>query len=339
MSAPSRGPRPNQPTKPGRPAKPGLHPRNRHAGGYDFPALVKASADLAPFVRKAPHGGLSIDFADPAAVKALNRALLAEAYGIRGWDIPPGYLCPPIPGRADYLHHLADLLAADADGAIPRGPAIRVLDVGVGANAIYPILGHCEYGWSFVGSELDEAALAAAARILAANPGLAEAIQLRRQRDAKAIFTGVIKPGERFDLSLCNPPFHASAHEAREAAQQKWRKLGREAAWPVRNPARNFGGQGAELWCEGGEAGFIRRMITESATLGDRVTWFTSLVSSSASLPAIHRALRQAEAREIRTVAMVQGQKQSRFVAWTFLDAEARHSLRAAGAALPKERS
>ncbi|HJV47823.1 MAG TPA: 23S rRNA (adenine(1618)-N(6))-methyltransferase RlmF [Geothrix sp.] len=328
MPAPSGRLRPTETKKPGPPAKPGLHPRNRHAGGYDFPALMKASAGLAPFVRKAPHGDLSIDFADPAAVKALNRALLAEAYGIRDWDIPPGYLCPPIPGRADYLHHLADLLAADADGAIPRGPAICVLDVGVGANAIYPILGHCEYGWSFVGSELDEGALASAARILAANPGLGEAIQLRRQRDAKAIFAGVLQPGERFDLSLCNPPFHASAREAREAAQAKWRKLGRDAARPVRNPVRNFGGQGAELWCEGGEAGFIRRMIAESATLFDRVTWFTTLVSSSGSLPAIHRALRQAEARDIRTIAMAQGQKQSRFVAWSFVDAEARRATR-----------
>jgi 23S rRNA (adenine1618-N6)-methyltransferase len=256
-------------------------------------------------------------------VKALNRALLAEAYGIRGWDIPSGYLCPPIPGRADYLHHLADLLAADAAGIIPEGLAIRALDVGVGANAIYPLLGHHEYGWSFVGSDLDEAALASAARILAANPDLSKVITLRRQMDRNACFAGVVLPGERFDLTLCNPPFHGSAREVREASQQKWRKLGRGAT----GVARNFGGQGTELWCEGGEAGFIRRMIAESAGLRERVRWFTTLVSSSASLPAVHRALRQVEARDIRTVPMAQGQKQSRFVAWSFLDAEGRRAF------------
>ncbi|MDP1830450.1 MAG: 23S rRNA (adenine(1618)-N(6))-methyltransferase RlmF [Geothrix sp.] len=300
------------------PAKPGLHPRNRHAGGYDFPRLVAACPELGPFVARVPHGGLSVDFADPAAVKALNRALLVEAYGIRDWEIPPGYLCPPIPGRADYLHHLADLLASSNGGAIPRGAAVRVLDVGVGANAIYPLIGHREYGWSFVGTDLDGAALASAARILAANPGLAEAVELRRQTDRDRIFAGVMKPGERFDLTLCNPPFHGSPQEAREAAQQKWRKLGRGAAGPV----RNFGGQGAELWCEGGEAGFIRRMIAESAALHGQVRWFTTLVSSSASLPSIHRSLRQIGAADIRTVPMAQGQKQSRFVAWTFLTPE-----------------
>ncbi len=306
------------------PAKPGLHPRNRHAGGYDFQNLLKASPELAPFVSRAKHGGPSIDFADPEAVKALNRALLAEAYGIRAWDLPPGYLCPPIPGRADYVHHLADLLASDADGAIPRGPAIRVLDVGVGASAIYPLIGQREYGWSFVGSEVDGTALASAERILAANPGLTGAITLRRQQDRNAIFTGIVEAGERFELTLCNPPFHGSMHAVREASGQKWRKLGRETPRPL----RNFGGQGTELWCEGGEVGFLRRMITESAGLRDQVRWFTALVSSSASLPAVHRSLRQAEARDIRTVPMAQGQKQSRFVAWSFLEAGGRRTFR-----------
>jgi 23S rRNA (adenine1618-N6)-methyltransferase len=305
-------------------AKPGLHPRNRHLGGYDFQRLVAMSPELGGFLRQARHGGATIDFADPAAVKTLNRALLLEAYGIRGWDIPPGYLCPPIPGRADYVHHLADLLAADAAGVIPRGPTIHALDVGVGANVIYPLIGNREYGWTFVGSELDATALASATAILAANPGLGAGIHLRRQVDPKAIFKGVIQAGERFDLTLCNPPFHGSMREVHEATQQKWRKLGRQD----QGPQRNFGGQGSELWCEGGETGFLHRMIEESCDLRDQVRWFTSLVSSSASLPAVHRRLRQVEAREIHTVAMAQGQKQSRFVAWTFLVAEARQAFR-----------
>ncbi len=207
-------------------AKPGLHPRNRHAGGYDFARLMAACPELGPFVLRAKHGRASIDFADPAAVVALNRALLAEAYGIRNWDLPPGFLCPPIPGRADYLHHLADLLAEG--GEVPRGPAVRALDIGTGASAIYALIGHREYGWHFAGSELEGTALASATGILAANPGLEGAIELRRQPDRNAVFAGVIRPGERFDLTLCNPPFHGSAREAREAARTKWRKLGRD---------------------------------------------------------------------------------------------------------------
>jgi 23S rRNA (adenine1618-N6)-methyltransferase len=295
--------------------KPGLHPRNRHACRLDFERLRGASPDLRAHLRQAPHGGLTIDFGDPRAVRALNRSLLADAYGIRGFDLPPGYLCPPVPGRADYVHHAADLLAADHGGRVPRGPGVRVLDVGTGASAIYPLVGHSEYGWSFVGTDVDEAALAAAARVLAANPGLADAIVLRRQADPRAAFAGVVHAGEHFDLVMCNPPFYTSARAAAEAAREKWRKLGRGAA----GTARNFGGTAAELWCEGGESGFLRRMVAQSEGFAGQVGWFTSLVSSAATLPAVEGALRRVGARRVRTVPMAHGQKRSRFVAWSFV--------------------
>jgi hypothetical protein len=101
------------------------------------------------------YGTESIDFANPAAVKALNQALLKKFYDIAHWDIPPGYLCPPIPGRADYIHHVADLLAGEHEVAIPRGPSVAVLDIGIGANCVYPIVGCHDYGWQFVGTDID----------------------------------------------------------------------------------------------------------------------------------------------------------------------------------------
>ncbi|MET1078906.1 MAG: RlmF-related methyltransferase, partial [Pseudomonas sp.] len=153
-----------------------LHPRNRHQGRYDFPALITGSPELAAFVILNPYGKQSIDFADPAAVRLFNRALLKQFYGIAHWDIPAGYLCPPIPGRADYLHYLADLLAAGNGGQIPRGARVRALDIGVGANCIYPLIGHCDYGWQFVGSDIDATALASASTIVGANAKLAGAI-------------------------------------------------------------------------------------------------------------------------------------------------------------------
>jgi 23S rRNA (adenine1618-N6)-methyltransferase len=171
------------------------------------------------------YGDPSIDFADPVAVQALNRALLLHFYDVRGWDLPPGYLCPPIPGRADYLHHLADLLASCNGGVVPCGESVRALDIGVGANCIYPLIGHREYGWRFLGSDIDPTALASAARILEANPGLAGAIELRLQRSPSHIFQDLLEGNETFDVCLCNPPFHASPQEAREGTERKWRNL------------------------------------------------------------------------------------------------------------------
>jgi 23S rRNA (adenine1618-N6)-methyltransferase len=289
-----------------------MHPRNKHSGRYDFAALVAAVPELAPLVKLNPLGEKTVDFADPAAVKLLNRALLKTSYGVEHWGVPPGYLCPPVPGRADYVHHAADLLASSNKGSIPRGDAVRVLDVGVGANLIYPIIGRAEYGWRFVGSDIDPAALECAQKIAQANASLSQGVKLRLQKPP-AILQGLLAPDESFDLTLCNPPFNASAEEARASAARKWEKLGRADA------GRNFGGQGSELSTPGGEGAFTRRLIAESAALGSRVFWFSTLVSKSADLPGVLKALERAKPALTRTIDMSQGQKKSRLVAWTFL--------------------
>lgn len=299
------------------PPKLELHPRNRHRERYDFEALIGACPELNRFVIASPRGDRTIDFSDPTAVKLLNRTLLKVVYNVEGWDLPEGYLCPPIPGRADYLHYLADLLASGRDGKLKKGPKVRVLDIGTGANLIYPLLGYREYGWSFVGSDIDARALASAQRILASNADLPPVIELRRQADSTRIFEGLVKPGERFHLCMCNPPFHASAVEAREGSVRKWRNLGKEEG--ERAPVLNFGGQGSELWCPGGEAAFVRRMVEESARMPEACRWFTALISQSAHLSTVTKALHVAKARETRIIDMAQGQKRSRIVAWTYL--------------------
>lgn len=300
-----------------------LHPRNRHRGRYDFAQLVEALPALEAFLIPNPFDAkeLTIDFANPESVMALNAALLKAFYAVDSWRIPPGYLCPPIPGRADYVHFAADLLANDHKGRIPRGPDVRVLDVGVGANCIYPLIGHHEYGWRFVGSDCDAVALGAAQKIVDDNAGLAAVIELRQQSSMQKTFAGILAPDDRFDLVMCNPPFHASAREAEDSATRKWKNLGKnlgKAGKTRSNPKLNFGGQAAELWCDGGEVGFVCRVVAESAACRSQVRWFSSLVSREESLPAIYAALRDVKARRVETIDMAQGQKKSRIIAWRF---------------------
>ena len=203
--------------------KPGLHPRNRHHQRYDLPALCQAHPDLQGYITLNPLGEQTIDFANPQAVKALNKALLAHFYAVKHWDIPDGFLCPPVPGRADYIHHLADLLAGDS-GEVPKDATI--LDIGTGANLIYPLIGAHEYGWRFTGSEINPQAFASAQAIINGNPGLTRQIRLRRQKESQAIFHGVIHKNETYDATLCNPPFHDSAESARAGGERKRRNLG-----------------------------------------------------------------------------------------------------------------
>lgn len=298
----------------------GLHPRNRHRGRYDFAKLASTLPELQQFLMPNPFDAAetTIDFANPAAVKTLNAALLKHFYGVTFWTIPPDYLCPPIPGRADYLHHAADLLATTNGGEIPRGPTVHALDIGVGANLIYPLIGAHEYGWRFVGTDIDDAAIKSAQQIVDANEGLAEAIELRLQALPLKIFDGVVNADDYFDIVICNPPFHVSAQAAEAGSLRKWKNLGK-ARTAETKPKLNFGGQAMELWCEGGEAGFIRRMIAESAQYKKQVRWFTSLVSKEDHLPEIYGALRKVGVQKVETIEMAQGQKKSRIVVWTFL--------------------
>ncbi len=303
-----------------------LHPRNRHRARYDFEQLIQVSPALASHVKLNEYGDASIDFANAQSVKALNQALLQQFYAVSIWDIPKQYLCPPIPGRADYLHYLADLLREANDGVIPRGSSVRVLDIGVGANMIYPLIGTREYGWQFVGVDIDAKALNNAQQIIEAN-GLADVIELRLQTSPTSTFKGVIKQGEKFALTMCNPPFHGSLDEAQAGTQRKWRGLSKSTAKRGANnisSVLNFGGQNAELYCEGGEFAFVMAMIKESRQYAAQCAWFTTLISKAANLPGVYRALAKVNALEVQTIEMAQGQKKSRIVAWTFLHASHR---------------
>ena len=293
-----------------------LHERNFHNDRYDFKALIQSEPSLNEFVKPNKYGDLSIDFANPQAVIALNKALLSFFYGVKNWSIPSDYLCPPIPGRSDYIHHIADLLAASNGEKIPKGSNIKGLDVGIGANCIYPIVGVSVYGWSFTGSDIDEVALKSAQNIINSNESLKENIIVKLQTNSKNIFKNIISKEDKFDFTLCNPPFHKSQKDAIAGNKRKVQNLTKQV---VSKAALNFGGKNNELWCEGGEVAFIKKMIKESKEFSKNCLWFTTLVSRKENLDFIYDALEDIDVLEYKTINMAHGQKISRVIAWTFL--------------------
>lgn len=291
-----------------------LHSRNKHQGQYNFNLLIENYQPLKKFVSPNPYGTPTINFFNPQAVKALNKALLITYYGINYWDIPKGYLCPPIPGRADYIHYIADLIANGSKEK--EGKQYRCLDIGVGANCIYPIIGLREYGWTFVGSDIDPASIENARKIVTCNPVLAHKIDLRLQRDSRKIFDGIISADDYFDVTLCNPPFHSSKEEAEEGTLRKLSSLKREK---ITKAKLNFGGTSNELWCEGGEVRFLLNMISESRTYAQNCKWFTSLVSKKETLERLYPKLKAVSVAEYKVIPMYQGTKTSRILAWRFM--------------------
>lgn len=305
-----------------------LHPRNRHRGRYDLDALCQALPELKPFVRNAVGGEKTIDFSNPDAVLILNRAILKSEYAVKHWSIPQGFLCPPIPGRVDYIHYLADLLAKHnpIEGTrklaqrIPKGSAVRLLDIGTGANCIYPILGSQTYGWQFVGSEINPKAIESARSLIQQNVNLKPLIKVVHQKEPQWIFKGIIRPQDRYDVTLCNPPFHRSAEEAAAGSERKWQNLkGKPLSCNNgHKPLLNFGGQQAELCCEGGEISFLKKMLTESRVFAQQVRFFTTLVSKKENIRPLKKRLKALDARYLDVVQMTHGQKISRILIWSY---------------------
>ena len=290
-----------------------LHPRNIHQSGYDFPQLAEANPELKDYMIETEFGTVSVDFANPKAVVELNKALLKAHYNIQNWSILKNSLCPPIPGRADYIHYVADLLAANNGGVIPTGPQINVLDIGTGSSIIYPILGERTYGWKFLGTDIDVAALNHARSLVKTNEGLSRKIVFQLQENREHIFEGILSKEDYFDLVVCNPPFFASREENWQKTTKKFHNLhkGKEAL-----PVQNFAGHPNELWCKGGERKFVRDMINESMRFKKQLGWITSLVSNKENLKPLVATLEYNKASQVEIINMAQGQKAIRILAW-----------------------
>ncbi len=282
-----------------------MHPKNPFNKDYNFDTLVAKHPPLKEFVFKNEYDNKTIKFANNEAVKALNTALLKTHYDINHWHIPDNNLCPPIPGRLDYLLHIADL--------IPKTD-IHLLDIGTGANLIYPILANRHFNWKCTASEVNIDSLNNAQEIINKNNSLKD-IELRHQQFKSHILGHIIQPTDFFDVVVCNPPFFKNRTDAEQNNKRKFENLQLSEANP-----QNFGGLSNELWYKGGEAAFVQKMAEESLQFKDQVHWFTAIVSQKENLKNIKRAINKTKPTQVKIVEMEQGNKQSRFIAWTFRD-------------------
>ena len=280
----------------------GLHPKNKFNKGYDFDALIVENPLLKEFVLENKFGSISIDFSNPNAVKELNKALLFSYDKLNLWNFSDENLCPPIPGRLDYIHHLSDLLSEEKD--------IKILDIGTGATCIYPLLGVAEFNWNFIATDIDLDSLDSAQDIIDDNT-LDANIKLRQQFDEQQILKGILEEDDFFSATMCNPPFYKSAEEARGANRRKSRNLGN-------NAVRNFSGNNNELWYKGGEKVFLHNYLYESSLFSNKSKWFTSLVSKKENVESLQNSATKLGAEEFKVINMNQGNKVTRIVCWRF---------------------
>jgi len=315
-----------------------LHPRSRYRDNPpDFLALAAEDEEFRPFVThvSTPSGSSygRIDFRGASALLALTRALLRNDYGLL-FELPMRNLCPPLTQRLNYLHWVADSvlqLPYNSGGAwkkestqnaaiaslapqstaltslpqtesndTPKGP-IRALDIGCGASCIFPLLGVREYGWKWLGTEVDAESVKAAQMNVDRNK-LQDLIEVRHVGDRSKIFDGVLRDDESFDVCMCNPPFFS------------------DLASTGQNRSRGTVATPSELVCTGGEEEFVKQMIVESKKVPKRVRWCTTMLGRQSSLKSLLQLLRSPAigASCVIHATLSQG-KQSRWaLAWTF---------------------
>ncbi len=281
-----------------------MHPNNKHQANYNIPKLVAVNPVLKAYVFTNKHQTQTIDFSNPQAVKALNKALLKAHYNISYWHFSDKNLCPPIPSRADYLHYLNDLFSN-------KKKKRTILDIGTGATCIYPILGNALFNWQFVGTDIDSNSLKNAQLIIDKNR-LNNIIQLRVQKDKTQVLKGIFTSNDFFDAVMCNPPFYKSLDEANNANKRKQQNLN------ITSKERNFSGNNNELWYKGGEKAFLHNYLYESSLFKLQCNWFTSLVSKKENIKRMYSSLKKLNATEIKTITMQHGNKITRIVAWRF---------------------
>jgi 23S rRNA (adenine1618-N6)-methyltransferase len=299
-------------------------------GRPDFGALAAADPRLKPYVAIDSQGRARIDFSDGAATRALVAALLRAAFAVEWW-VPAGALVPPVPSRVEYLDVVARLLAQVAPEGVSVGGGAEtlappfspptILDVGVGANAIYCLLAAAR-GWRAVGLDAARAALAGAAANLSRNPALAPRITLRACPSPDFAAVGILPHGLRAGdpvvaACVCNPPFFESA-SARAATARA---------------SSDYGGTPAETVCVGGEVAFVGRLVEESEEFKEKIVWFSAMLGRKASLSTLKRSLAALDpAPSIRVVEMrAGGGRTARWVlAWTWWARAARRRTREA---------
>ncbi|WWD17985.1 hypothetical protein CI109_102431 [Kwoniella shandongensis] len=246
----------------------------------DFARLASRYTEFAPYVTVGEDGHVSLDFQDPAALRALTRCLLKEDWDL-DVDLREDRICPTLTNRLDYLLHVLDL-----EPFLPltsTSKPLRILDIGTGAVAIYPLLLHrlrpsCEV----IATEIDDTSYVHALSVFETNNIPSSSISIQKSPAPDPIFFPLLHSDDSFDVTICNPPFFGSEEEMRHG--QELKAQGSHAA-----PTAAIN----ELITPGGEVAFIGKMIEESLRTGTRCEWYTSLIGKFSSLAPLIDLLRK----------------------------------------------
>lgn len=169
------------------------------------------------------------------------------------------------------------------------------------------------------GTDVDAHSLKCAQHNITAN-GLGERIKLKQMQAQGPLLPLDLLKIEELDFSMTNPPFYSSHQDFQDNANGKL---------PRKTPSSAVcAGAENEMICEGGDVGFVLRILEESLVLRDRVQWYTAMLSKLASLQQIVAKLKDHGITNYAVTSLQPGQKTKRWaVAWSFGDLRPRNDV------------
>ncbi|XP_028415215.1 RNA N6-adenosine-methyltransferase mettl16-like [Dendronephthya gigantea] len=280
-----------------------MHPRNKYFNNpADFGKLGEKYSKFRKYLVRT-SSGYTINFKDPKALRELTVCLLHHDFGLTV-ELPLDRLIPTITLRLNYIHWIEDLLQM-----LPKNDQTQItgIDIGTGSSCVYPLLGAKINNWKFCATEVDEISYRFAIENVKKNH-FEETIRVHLATP-DVILVDLLKEGEQYDFTMCNPPFFADKSET----------VGSSRTGDRPRPSSVCTGSESETVTSGGEVAFVGRMIEDSLRLGSRVKWFTSMLGKKSSLASVLTKLRQNKISNIITTEFCQGKTMRWGVAWTFL--------------------
>lgn len=159
------------------------------------------------------------------------------------------------------------------------------------------------------GSDIDAHSLTHAQRNIDSN-NLTSRIKLHQTKPSDPLIPLDKLGVERLDFVMCNPPFYSSEEDMARAYGSK-----------EMPPSAVCTGSTNEMICEGGDVGFVSRILEESLQLRERVQWHSSMLGRLVSAQQLVAKLREHGITNFAVTNLKAGHKTRRWaVAWSFGD-------------------
>ena len=275
----------------------------------DFLILIKEFPDLKKYIIKQNEEKLeeiSFDWSNNNLSLLMTKSILDYYFNIKYYNIPKGYLIPPIPSRLNYLNLINKILIKEINSQSRYSSDIIGIDIGTGANIIYPILGNSIFNWKFICSEINDESYNNAKLILEKN-NLENEINLIKQKNKNNIFLNILNQENKYIFSLCNPPYYDYETEIKLDEKKRDNEF-------------NFD----EVYYKKGEFGFFQRYFIESTCYKKNVYLFTILIGKKANMENINDIMNTNDNKNIIKKFNIQkiqtGNNLRYIIYWSFFD-------------------